>query len=273
MPELPLTSHIKLDLRGGVLHLWLNRPESRNALSPQMVREVVATFAAIAEDRSVRVVVLRGAGGTFCAGGDIKSMSAAGEAPPPGASDELKSNNRRFGAMLEAVNAAPQVVVAAVEGYAMGGGFGLACVADFTIATADARFAMSEVMIGVVAAAISPFVVQRIGLTQARRLGVSGTRVDGAQAAAIGLAHLCVKDAAALDAAIRDACDQILKCAPEAIAATKRLMLRAAGPASMSVLLDDAAAVFAAAVRSSEGCEGTKAFVEKRKPSWVTQVE
>ncbi len=75
MPDLPQTSHIKLDLRGAVLHLWLNRPELRNAINPQMIREILATFAAIADDRSVRVVVLRGAGGTFCAGGDIKSMS------------------------------------------------------------------------------------------------------------------------------------------------------------------------------------------------------
>ena len=190
MADLPQTSHIRLDRRGPVLHLWLDRPELRNAVSPQMVREILATFAAIADDRSVRVVVLRGAGGTFCAGGDIKSMSAAQEAPPSGAADELKESNRRFGAMLEAVNAAPQVVIAAIEGYAMGGGFGLACVADITIATADARFAMSEVMIGVVAAAISPFVVQRIGLTAARRLAVTGVRLTGAEAAAIGIAHL-----------------------------------------------------------------------------------
>jgi isohexenylglutaconyl-CoA hydratase len=273
MPDLPQTSHIKLDLRGAVLHLWLNRPELRNALSPLMVREIVATFAAIADDRTVRVVVLRGAGGTFCAGGDIKSMSAAGEAPPPGGADELKDNNRRFGAMLETVNAAPQVVIAAVEGFAMGGGFGLACIADFTVATADARFAMSEVMIGVVAAAISPFVVQRIGLTAARRLGVSGMRLGGDEATAIGIAHLCVKDAAALDAAVRDTCNQVLKSGPDAVAATKRLMLRAAGPVSIPELLDEAAECFAAAVRGPEGREGTKAFVEKRKASWVTQVE
>ena len=273
MLDLPQTSHIKLDLRGAVLHLWLDRPEMRNALSPQMVREIKATFAAITNDRSVRVVVLRGAGSTFCAGGDIKSMLAAGEAPPPGATDELKENNRRFGAMLEAVNSAPQVVIAAVEGYAMGGGFGLACVADFTIATADARFAMSEVLIGVVAAAISPFVVQRIGLTAARRLGVSGGRIGGIEAAAIGIAHITVADAIALDAAVRDACDQVLKSAPDAVAATKSLMPRAAGPSPIAELLDDATERFAAAVRGPEGREGTKAFVEKRKPSWVTQVE
>src|SRR5579872_319131 len=196
MVELPQTSHIRLDLRDGVLHLWLNRPEIRNALSAQMVAEIAATFAAVAADRSVRIVVLRGAGGTFCAGGDISNMSVAPVAPLPGAPDELKDNNRRFGALLEAVNAAPQVVIAAVEGYAMGGGFGLACVADITIATAAARFALSEATIGVVAAAVSPFVVQRIGIAAARRVGLTASRIDGIQAQAIGLATLVVPDAA-----------------------------------------------------------------------------
>src|SRR5271168_1136708 len=102
MADLPQTSHIRLDLRGAVLHLLLDRPELRNALSAQMVREIVTTFAAIADDPSVRIVVVRGSGGAFCAGGDIKSMSVAHAAPPPGATDELKDNNRRFGAMLEA---------------------------------------------------------------------------------------------------------------------------------------------------------------------------
>src|SRR5579864_6521537 len=230
MPDLPQTSHIRLDLRGPVLHLCLNRPEVRNALSQQMLTEILATFVAIADDRAVRVVVLRGSGGTFCAGADIKNLSTARAAPPPGATDEVKENNRRFGTMMETVNAAPQAVIAAVEGYAMGGGFGLACVADITIATADARFAMTEVTIGVVPAAISPFVVKRIGLTAARRFGVSGARLTGAEACAIGVAHLAVPDAAALDAAVREASNQILKCAPVAVATTKRLMLRAAGP-------------------------------------------
>jgi isohexenylglutaconyl-CoA hydratase len=273
MADLPATSHLKLELRGAVLHVWLNRPELRNALSQQMVRELAASFAAVADDRDVRIVVLRGSGGTFCAGGDIKSMSSAQAAPPADAADELKDSNRRFGAMLEAVNAAPQVVIAAVEGAAMGGGFGLACIADITVATADARFAMSEVTIGVVPAAISPFVVQRIGLTAARRLGVTGMRLNGQEAATIGIAHFAVADAAALDEAIRSVCNQVLKCAPGAVAATKRLMLRAAGPNALNELLDEAAECFAAAVRSAEGKEGTSAFVEKRKPPWLMQVE
>jgi isohexenylglutaconyl-CoA hydratase len=273
MADLPATSHIRLERHGPVLHLWLNRPELRNAMSAQMVREILATFATIADDRSVRVVVLRGAGGCFCAGGDIKSMSTAGEPSPPGAADELRESNRRFGQMMETVNAAPQAVIAAVEGHAMGGGFGLACIADVTIATADARFAMTEVTLGVVPAAISPFVVGRIGLTAARRFGVSGARLNGAEACAVGVAHLTVPDAGALDAAVRDITNSILKCAPGAVAETKRLMLRAAGPTPISELLDDAASSFATAVRSPEGREGTKAFVEKRKPSWVTQAE
>ncbi|HML07679.1 MAG TPA: enoyl-CoA hydratase-related protein [Xanthobacteraceae bacterium] len=272
MADLPQTSHIRLDLRGPVLHLWLDRPALRNAMSPLMVQEILATFAAIAEDRSIRVVVLRGAGGTFCAGADIKGLAAAEEASPA-AADALKENNRRFGTMMEGVNAAPQAVIAAVEGYAMGGGFGLACVADITIATADSMFAMTEVTIGVVPAAISPFVVKRVGLTVARRFGVSGARLTGAEACAVGVAHLTVPDSAALDVAVRDVSNQVLKCAPGAVAATKELMLRAAGPTPLSQLLDDAAECFAAAVRSAEGREGTKSFVEKRKPSWVMQVE
>jgi isohexenylglutaconyl-CoA hydratase len=272
MAELPQTSHIRLDRRGPVLHLWLDRPQVRNALSQQMVAEILMTFAAIAADRSVRVVVLRGSGGTFCAGADVKNLSASGEAGS-GAVDALKENNRRFGAMLETVNAAPQAVIAAVEGYAMGGGFGLACVADITIAAADAVFAMTEVRLGVVPAAISPFVVKRIGLTAARRFAVSGVRLSGSEACAIGVAHLAVADAAALDAAVRAACNDVLKCAPGAVAATKRLMLRAAGPTPLAELLDDAAEAFTVAVRGAEGREGTKAFVEKRKPSWAVEVE
>jgi len=149
----------------------------------------------------------------------------------------------------------------------------MACVADITFATVDARFAMSEVMVGVVAAAILPFVVQRVGLTHARRLAVSGVRLDGAEAAAVGIAHATVADSAALDAAVREAGNQVLKCAPGAIAASKRLMLRAASPSAIPALLDEAAEAFAAAVRGPEGREGTKSFVEKRKPCWVAQVE
>src|ERR1700674_6012756 len=142
MTELPDTGHIRLEAQGPVLRLWLNRPELRNAISSQMVREILATFAAIRQDRNVRVVVLRGAGGTFCAGADIKSLAGAAEAPPAATADAIgdrEQSNRRFGLMMETVDSAPQAVIAAVEGYASGDGFGLPCSADITVAAEDAR--------------------------------------------------------------------------------------------------------------------------------------
>ncbi len=273
MTELPQTEHIRTERQGPLLRLWLNRPEVKNAMSAQMVREITSTFEAIRDDRSIRIVLIRGAGGSFCAGGDIKNMSASGTPPGPGQPDELKEGNRRFGRMMQMVNTAPQAVIAAVEGNAMGGGFGLACVADITIARADAAFAMTEVMLGIVPAAISPFVVKRIGLTAARRFGVSGARLNGIQAVEIGIAHVAAADDTALEQAIRAAANQILKCAPEAVAETKKLMHAAAGPAPMDELLDYAAESFTRAVRGPEGREGTKAFVEKRKPDWVQSID
>lgn len=270
--QLPATTHIRLDLQGPILYLWLNRPETRNALSADMVREIQATFDAIADDHNVRVVVIRGAGGTFCAGGNIKNMSEAGAPPTPGVVDELKAGNLRYGAMLLSIDEARQAVIAVVEGAAMGGGIGFASVADVTLAAANAEFAMTEVMLGIVPAAISPFVVRRIGLTAARRFGVSGAKLNGAEARALGFAHEVAADTPALEALLTATINQILRCAPDAVAETKRLMHRAASGMPMTELLERAADSFANAVRGPEGREGTRAFVEKRKPNWVGKV-
>src|SRR6202521_6390192 len=108
MTELPDAGHIRLEAQGPVLRIWLNRPELRNAMSSQMVREILATFAAIREDRNVRVVVLRGAGGTFCAGADLKSLAGAAEAPPAAAASLFQQSNPRFGLMMETVDSAPE---------------------------------------------------------------------------------------------------------------------------------------------------------------------
>ena len=268
---LPQTHHIRLEPEGPVLRVWLNRPDVRNALSTEMVRELQATFDAIRDDANVRVVVIRGAGGTFCAGGDIKNMSLA--APPvAGETDELKAGNRRYGAMLLTIEEARQAVIAVVEGAAMGGGIGFASVADITLALESAQFAMTEVMLGIVPAAISPFVVRRIGLTAARRFAVSGAKLSARQAQAVGFVHEIAADTAALEALLTAEINQILKCAPDAVAETKRLMQRAATGIPMTELLDRAADSFAAAVRGPEGREGTTAFVEKRKPNWFGKI-
>ncbi len=270
LPQTP--EFIKLERKGPVLYVWLNKPETRNALVGAMGDELFQTFDALKSIPEIRVVVLRGAGGTFCAGGDIKGFSAASKPLEPGQRDTLKEANRRGGALFQLIDEARQATIVVVEGFAMGGGFGMACLGDITLATADAQLAMTEVMIGVVPAQISPFVVRRIGLTAARRFGVSGGRLNGEQARDIGIVTETAPDTPALEALIQKHVAQVLKCSPGAVATTKALMHRVAqGGASMQELLDQAAEDFVSAVRSDEGREGTLAFVEKRKPNWATQ--
>jgi isohexenylglutaconyl-CoA hydratase len=266
------TEQIALTQDGPVLSILLNRPDARNALSATMSAELLATFEALRTNTDVRVVVLRGAGGNFCAGGDIKTFNAASRQQASGGADEIAAANRRGGKLFQMIDETPQATIVVVEGFAMGGGFGMACLGDITLARADATFAMTEVMIGIVPAQISPFVVRRIGLTAARRFGVSGARLDGHAAKAVGIAHDVADDAAALDALIAATVKQVLRCAPGAVAATKALMHRAArGGVPMDDLLDRAALDFSAALRSEEGLEGTSAFVAKRKPAWAPQ--
>lgn len=272
--HLPTTELLDLRREGWVLHVTLNRPDVRNAMSFAMIDEIVAVFDAIADTQDIRAVVLRGAGGHFCAGGDIKDMAKARSLPPgdlPGGPDDpLALGNRKFGTMLTVVEDAAQAVIVVVEGAAMGGGFGLACVSDVTLTHADAQYRLPETSLGIPPAQIAPFIVRRIGLTQGRKLAVTGGRIDGRQAQAIGLAHEVCESTEALDAALARVLDEIRKCAPGAVAVTKDLMISAVEE-DLEELLDRGAEEFAKAIRSAEGGEGTMAFVQKRLPSWAVE--
>lgn len=265
---LPETSTVLLRSDRGVLHVSLNRPEARNAMNDQLVSELMAVFEHLKTRSDVRAVVLRGVGGNFCAGGDIKDFARIRQQPVLPGTDPIAAFNRRFGTLLEIVNAASQATVAVAEGAVLGGGFGLACVADVTIAHAAASFGMPETGLGVLPAQIAPFVVERIGLSQARRLGVCGARFDGAEAVRLGLAHFVEADTAAVDGRLAQVLKQILRCSPLANADTKRIML-AVGKQPLGEVLDDAAARFSRALSSEEAAEGTRAFLEKRSPSWA----
>jgi isohexenylglutaconyl-CoA hydratase len=257
---LPATETLQLREDGFVLHVTLNRPESRNAMSLQMTQELRAVFSAIEDSETIRAVVLRGAGGHFCAGGDIKDMAGARARAAESGNDEAYAElNRAFGHMITQVDHAPQVVVAVLEGAVMGGGFGLACVSDVAIAHQDAKFALPETGLGVIPAQIAPFVVQRVGMTQARRLALLGARFDGREAVQVGIAHHVAADAAAIDTLLAATLEQVRKCAPQANRATKALLHRV-GKEPLEGLLDDAARQFARAVAGSEGAEGTLAF-------------
>ena len=258
---------------GWQLHVTLNRPESRNAMSFAMVRELTDVFIAAASDRTLRAIILRGAGGNFCAGGDIKDMAAARSAEPgPDGRDPMALGNRSFGTMLQAAEAAPQAVVAVIEGAAMGGGFGLCCVSDVAIAHAAAKFRLPETGLGVPPAQIAPFIVRRVGLTQARRLAVTGGALDAAQALALGLVHHVTQETASIDDDLARTLADIARCAPEAVATTKRLVLAAAAAHgdALGELLDRASEDFARAARGPESVEGMTAFLQKRSPSWAS---
>ena len=163
------------------LHVTLNRPDVKNALNPTLIAELRAVFQTLRDRRDIKVVILRGAGGTFCAGADLKNMEQSfTEAPRLGEKDPIALNNREYGTFLEMVNTTPQVVVAAVEGYAIAGGFGLLCVSDVAICTEDAGFAMSETAIGIVPAQIAPFVAARIGIPR-RAISPDGRALRGAR--------------------------------------------------------------------------------------------
>jgi len=269
MSLLPETKTLLLNLDRGVLHLTLNRPESRNAMSPEMLADIEAVFSSIAADNSVRAVVLRGAGGHFCAGADLKSMMAGSMKPSAaGEADPIAGVNRAFGTMLRAVQRAPQVVIAICEGAVLGGGFGLACVSDIAFAHTDAKFGMPETTRGLPPAQIAPFVVERIGLTQARRLALTGAQFRGAEALRLGLVQEGFADEAELRSKLADALKQVLGCAPNANAVTKAILLNV-GKLDMDEVLDDAAAKFAACVRGPEAPEGITAFIQKRSPKWA----
>ena len=264
--ELADFSTLALRRDGAVLHVTLNRPEVRNAMSLTMVRELRVVLGQAEMKSEVRVIVLRGAGGHFCAGADLKDMAAArarlSEEP-----DAIARVNAAFGDLCVAFAATGIATVAVLEGSVMGGGLGLACVADVALAGTSAVFRLPETALGVVPAQIAPFLVERLGYAEAKRLAVTGGKLDAQAALDLRLVH-AVHAAGALDGAVATLLAGMLQCAPGAVAATKALMAKARfqPPAA---LVQPAAQVFAEAALGPEGTEGTLAFLQKRKPGWA----
>jgi isohexenylglutaconyl-CoA hydratase len=266
----PTCETLKLALERGVLHVTLDRPETKNALNRAMVRDLTAAVDYLAEHREVRAAVVRGANGTFCAGGDINGFKEMFSTPLPkaGERDGAALHNRRFGAIMSRFEELPQIIVMVVEGAAYGGGLGLMCGGDVVLAAADAKFSISETTLGVPPAQIAPFVAQRIGVARTRRLSLTAHRFDGREAESMGLVDRAYSDSAALEAGLAEVLAGIARCAPGANAVTKRLIL-ASRSLPREELLDQSADAFAMCLRSEEGREGVTAFREKRKAKWV----
>lgn len=271
--DLPKTETLALRFDAGALWVTLDRAEVRNAMNEQLVRELTAVAAYATEHEHVRALVIRGAGGHLCAGGDIREMAAARAAAPraEGDADPLAAMNRAFGTMLAALERCPRAVIVIAEGAAMGGGVGLCCAADITIGLPSLKVRLPETGLGIPPAQIAPFLVRRLGLSETRRLAVTGGSLDLDQCLAVGLCHSAVTDEPALGVAIEALLGRIRRTAPGATAMTKRLVLACARPDAdgLDAVLDSAADDFAAAARGGEAAEGMQAFLEKREPNWV----
>lgn len=252
---------IDVALDGPVATITLNRPEARNALSHQMVIDLLEYFQSIRNNRAVRVVVIRAAGKTFCVGGDIRDLSA------PRTEAEERAAIARVDTLLRTINRAPQVVIERIHGAVLGGGIGLVCVSDIAIASAGARFGLPEVRLGIAPSIISPFVVQRLGLTNARRWMLTGAQFDGKAAQDVGLVHE-VCDEEMLDQRVSATVHEVLQCSPNALAECKKLLFEVL---EVSDTLAYRVDLLNRLRRSDDGQEGMRAFLEKRPARWVPQ--
>lgn len=256
---------ILTEVDAGVGIVTLNKPERHNAFDDTMIAELADAFDKMGGDDAVRLVVISSTGKSFCAGADLNWMQRA-------ARFSLEENRRDAGELAEMllrVADCPKPVIARVQGPAYGGGVGLVAACDMAVATFDTKFALTEVKLGLIPAVISPHVIAAIGERAARRYMLTAEAFSAAEAYRLGLLHEMVPDEAALDEAVGEWVDALLKNGPRALAECKALIRSVAnrplGPKVVDYTVDRIANVRV----SPEGQEGLGAFLQKRKPNWV----
>ncbi|HEX7949149.1 MAG TPA: enoyl-CoA hydratase-related protein [Candidatus Limnocylindrales bacterium] len=249
-----------------VARVTLSRPEVHNAFDAALIAELRLAFAALAreEPTRLRAVVLAGEGPSFCAGADVSWMRAALALDVEGNEQDAMA----MAEMFETIDTCPAPVVARVHGAALGGGMGLCAVADIVIAESGTRFGFTETRLGLLPAVISPFVIAKIGESEARALFPTGRRFDAIRAMRIGLVHEVVEGEAALDAAVDAAVADLLAAGPTAARAAKSVVreIRGLGHGSSKW---HTARVIARQRTTAEAQEGLRAFDEKRRPAWT----
>ena len=254
--------HLKQRREGAVEYLELNRPEVRNALSDKTIAELTTWAESIAADRTVRAVVLSGAGKVFCAGADLTWFTAMADYTQEENLRDAKAGARMF----DLLDSLPCVLIGRVHGAALGGGSGLASVCDVVVAEDSAIFGFTEVKLGIMPAMIAPYALAKIGRSAARELFLTGMRFNAQRAREIGLAHAVVP-AAELDVTVEKYLAEVLSAGPDAIAEAKQLLrdIWHRPPRDVQGLMAES---IAARRLSAEAQEGMRAFLEKRAPSW-----
>jgi methylglutaconyl-CoA hydratase len=253
-----------------VVRVTLARPAVHNAFNASLIGELRTTFAGLAreEPSKLRAVVLAGDGPSFCAGADIDWMRAAMALDVEGNEQDAMA----MAEMFETIDTCPVPVVARVQGAALGGGMGLCAVADVVIAEAGTRFGFTETRLGILPAVISPFVIAKIGETNARALFPGGRRFDAFRAQRIGLVHEVVEGDEALDRAVDAAVGDVLASGPTAARAAKAIVREVRGLGHGASKWHTARVIARQRV-SEEAQEGFRAFSEKRPPAWQAERE
>jgi methylglutaconyl-CoA hydratase len=254
---------VKLTVEDGVARVVLARPEVRNAFNGEVIEELHDVFARITAADDVRAVVLAGEGKVFCGGADINWMRASLDLT----FESNVADAERMSDMFRAIDNCSKPVIARIHGAALGGGSGLAAVSDIAIAAEDAIFGFTEVKLGIIPATISPFVLAKIGASQARALFVTGERFDAARGKAIGLVHEVVPTDG-LDAAVDRVLAEIRSAGPLAVGAAKLMVRRV-----LDSSYDESRRVTTEAIAwqrtTPEGQEGLRAFLEQRRASFA----
>ena len=258
---------IAIEHQGPVGLVTLNRPERHNAFDDAMVAELTEALRALEGDESVRLVVLSGAGPSFCAGADLNWMKRMG-----GFSlDENRRDAMGLATLMRTLAHLRKPTIARVNGAAYGGGVGLVACCDIACATHQSVFALTEAKLGLTPSVVSPYVVAAIGERAARRYFLTGERFEASEAWRLGLVHDISATEADLDDRIGEIVDALLACGPAAQREAKELIRAVAGKPVTSELIQETAERIAKLRASPEGREGVSAFLEKRKASWVPQ--
>lgn len=247
---------------GPITRLILERPEVRNAFNDELVERLSAAARDLSQARTTRVAVLQGTGSVFCAGADLTWMSRM----VAYSRRENAIDASRLALMYQALDTVPVPLIARVQGAALGGGAGLAAVADIVVSADNAVFGFTEVKLGIVPAVISPYVIRKIGTSAARELFLTGARFSAARAREIGLAHHVVP-VTELDQRVDELARELLTSGPAAMAIAKDLIRQVTGELPENVIGLTSETIARQRV-SAEGQEGMRAFLEKRKPSW-----
>ncbi len=252
---------LTLDFSADIATITLNRPEKRNAISAQMIQELMAALDE-AERGRCGAIILTGAGKAFCSGMDLEMLAAIARQSPA----ENLEDSQRMAAMFRRIWSFPKPLIAAVNGAAIAGGCGIATLCDFTLAVPEAKFGYTEVRIGFIPAIVSVFLTRQIGERRARDLLLSGRIFDAIEAQELGLVSTIVSDEKLMEAT-KELANVLLASSPTSVRQTKRLVCELAAPALDRDL--ERAVVENAAIRGTRNFqEGLAAFLEKRKPVW-----